>query len=73
MVRELPRLQLIVCSSIIREPMLFLRKVVVISGFITLDGVSNDLLGSNSQYLLDHQRFHGMKGAETLIAFRCSG
>jgi len=41
--KELLKLRLIVCSGIIRGPMLFLRKVVAISEFTVLDGVSNDL------------------------------
>lgn len=71
--KELPKLQLIVYFGIIGGPRLFLRKVVAISEFIALDGVSNDLLGSGFLYLLDHLRFHGMKGVETLIASRYSG
>lgn len=71
--KELPKLQLIVYFSIIGGPRLFLRKVVVISEFIALDGVFNDLLGSGFLYLQDHLTFHGMKGAETLIASRYSG
>ena len=43
MVKELPKLQLIVCFDIIGGPMLFQRTLVVISEFVTLNGVSNDL------------------------------
>lgn len=68
--KELPKLRLIVCFGTIKGLELFLRKVVTISKSIALNGVSGDLLGSGFLCRQDHLRYRGMKGVETLIAFR---